>query len=363
MKSYDEIKKMKIRALKKYAKEKQLDINLSDYSSKNYSDLQNIIITMQGIDKNVEQLNVMEVNNEKNIKIYGAVKPINKWKMNDLKQYCKDSNYKGYSKYKKKDELIDFIIEMENKFQKEEEIDDDDDDIKAFPDEKDWPKKLKELKELLKKYGVKTGIPTKKNEVKEMLKRERCDPMQNKFCSKEDEKCDMRNHICMPPEFSHRQLELFEYGGKKILGLPKDIKKLKEKIKLQDISKRENQLEKKENIDIEEEDDEMNDLIYGLEDMKIKNDAGKENIDIEEEDDEDEIIQLDILDKKEDIDVLADVLGNMKINEGLNQIKIEEDDKIKNIEDVLNQIQIEEDEDINSINKIQDELYKCLGLL
>ena len=88
MKSYDEIKKMKIRALKKYAKEEKLDINLSDYSSKNYSDLQNIIITMQGIEKNVEQVNVMEVNNEKNIKIYGAVKPINKWKMNDLKQYA-----------------------------------------------------------------------------------------------------------------------------------------------------------------------------------------------------------------------------------------------------------------------------------
>ena len=363
MKSYDEIKKMKIRALKKYAKEEKLDINLSDYSSKNYSDLQNIIITMQGIEKNVEQANAIELKEEgEKIKIYGVVKPINKWKMNDLKQYCKDSNYKGYSKYKKKNELIDFIIEMENKFEKEEEIDDDD-DIKAFPDEKDWPKKLKELKELLKKYGVKTGNPTKKNKVKEMLKRERCDPMQNKFCSKDDEKCDMRNHICMPPEFSHRQLELFEYGGKKILGLPKDIKKLKEKIKLQDISKRENQLEKKENIDIEEE-HEMDNLIYGLEDMKIKNDAGKENIDIEEEDEEDEIIELDISDKKEDIDVLAYVLGNMKIEEEcLNQIKIEEDDKIKNIEDVLNQIQIEEDEDINSINKIQDELYKCLGLL
>ncbi len=37
-----------------------------------------------------------------------------------------------------------------------------DNDIKNFPDEKDWPNKLKELKELLKKYGVKNGIPPKK---------------------------------------------------------------------------------------------------------------------------------------------------------------------------------------------------------
>ena len=74
MKSYDEIKKMKIRALKKYAKEEQLDINISDYSSKNYSDLQNIIITLiisviiTNLDQKLTLLSPEDFENKYNLK-------------------------------------------------------------------------------------------------------------------------------------------------------------------------------------------------------------------------------------------------------------------------------------------------------
>ena len=375
MKTYDELKNMKIRALKKYVKEEKLDIDLSKYNSKNVTQLREMVMTLQGIEQVIDEDNVL--------KFRGITKPFEKWSKADLRQYCKEKDYNNYTQLKK-DDLIKFIKEKKKLLNEkspsplmDHDLDINENDIKDFPDEKDWPKKLKELKELLKKYGVKNGIPTKKDEVKKMLKSQRCDPYNNKFCSNDEEKCDIRNNICMPPEFSNRKLQLYEYNGKKILGKPEDIKKLKEKLEkeqIQDLNKELDQLDIQEEDELEELSKQLDQLDIQEEEINELDDLSKQlgELDIQEED-ENQKLDNDIIDKEikkveytnEEVDDL-DIQEVNDLVEDMNKMKIEDvkdEDNIQDLENILNEIQVEEDQDIDSITKVQNELYKCLGLL
>ena len=149
----------------------------------------------------------------------------------------------------------------------------------------------------------------------------------------------------MPPEFSNRKLQLYEYNGKKILGKPDDIKKLKEKLEKEQIQDLNKQLDQ---LDIEEE-DELDELSKQLDQLDIE----------EEENNMDDLIE-DMNNMKVEENNIIEDMNNMKVEEEENNM---DEDNIQNLENILNEIQIKEDEDIDSITKVQNELYKCLGLI
>jgi hypothetical protein len=237
-------------------------------------------------------------------------------KVSELKAYAKKIGLKRFSRYKK-NELQQLILDKEKN---KEKISIQDYKL-PLTTEQISKLKVSDMKKVLRNNGILIGIPSKKSELILLLQQNKCSPVNREFCDN-DNICDIRNNICMSPDFKKRGLIKIKIDGKEIIGTKKAIDKLKEELE------QPKQLEPLE--------DEL-DII----DLK------------EDEPDEDEL-KLDIIDLKEDepVDIieLEDKHENM-----LNNLEVEK---------VLEEIEIpEKKENISNLSLVQKEVLKCLGML
>ena len=210
-----------------------------------------------------------------------------------------------------------------------------DDDM--FPDEDVYVNKDRtELLNLLKDYGVTKGVENlKKIELIEYLKSERCDPLDEKYCS-DDKVCDIRNNICLPPNLVKNNLsKLVLENGNEIVGSKEDIEKLKQELGIKKV-------ENKEKIDLDEESDNQEELEQMMENLDMND---KEKVELDEESDNQE--------------ELEQMMENLDMNDK-EKVNVEE----KEIDDIINDLNdIEEsDNEIDDLNDIHQNLLDCLGL-
>ena len=178
---------------------------------------------------------------------------------------------------------------------------------------------------ILKDNGITIGLPQKKSELMLLLQQNKCSPIDKKYCDN-DEVCDIRNNVCMSPDFSKRGLIKIKLDGKEIIGTKQAIDKIKEQI---------NKSPMKKDIDKDVIDDVVDIIDDKLEEDPLDQFDGRDPLDII--DDTHEV--LDIFDEKVD-------LNDMDIEKSLEEIEVpEQNNKIEMLGDV------------------QKEVLKCLGML
>ena len=257
-----------------------------------------------------------------NLVLPGFTKKISNMKIKELKDFARSKNLKGYSKFKKA-ELIVFISEnlnqpvQKDKTPKKYELPLSKDDVKSL--------KKSEMIAILKDNGITIGLPQKKSELMLLLQRNKCSPIDKKYCDN-DEVCDIRNNVCMSPNFSKRGLVKIKLDGKEIIGTKQAIDKIKEQMKDSPL---------KQDIDSGVIDDVV-DIIDG--------DRGEDPLDKFEGEDPLDIIDdnpgvLDIFDEKVD-------LNDMDIEKSLEEIEVPE-----------------QNEKTDMLGDVQKEVLKCLGML
>ena len=260
-------------------------------------------------------------------------KELRKYKVSELKKIAKDMELK--SSGMGKTHIIVMIGIKLNNVKNQSKSPKKDNNI--FPNEDVYVNKDRnELLNLLKDYGVTKGIDNlKKTELLEYLKSERCDPLDEKYCS-DDKVCDMRNNICLPPNLVKNNLsKLVLENGNEIVGSKEDIEKLKQELGIKKV-------ENKEQIDLENESDNSDELEQMMGNLDIND---KEKVDLENESD--------------NSDELEQMMGNLDINDK-EKVDVEEKE-IDNIINDLNDIE-ESDNEIDDLNDIHQNLLDCLGL-
>ena len=255
-----------------------------------------------------------------NIVLPGYTKKISKMKIKELKDFAKSRKLKRYSKFKK-DDLIVFIIENLNKSVQKDKT------PKKYklPLSKDDVKLLKknEMIKILKDNGITIGLPNKKSELILLLQQNKCSPVDKKYCDN-DELCDIRNNVCMSPDFSKRGLIKIKLDGKEIIGTKQAIDKLKKQIK---------------NSPLKEDNGVMDDIV------DIVDNKDEDPLDKFDEDD-----PIDIIDN-DDVDVLDIFDEQVNLND-------------MDIENSLEEIEIpEKNEKTEMLGDVQKEVLKCLGML
>ena len=255
-----------------------------------------------------------------NIVLPGYTKKISKMKIKELKDFAKSRKLKRYSKFKK-DDLIVFIIENLNKSVQKDKT------PKKYklPLSKDDVKLLKKNKniKILKDNGITIGLPNKKSELILLLQQNKCSPVDKKYCDN-DELCDIRNNVCMSPDFSKRGLIKIKLDGKEIIGTKQAIDKLKKQIK---------------NSPLKEDNGVMDDIV------DIVDNKDEDPLDKFDEDD-----PIDIIDN-DDVDVLDIFDEQVNLND-------------MDIENSLEEIEIpEKNEKTEMLGDVQKEVLKCLGML
>ena len=173
--------------------------------------------------------------------------------------------------------------------------------------------------DILKDNGVIIGLPNKKSELIKLLQQNKCSPIDNKYCANDDI-CDIRNNICMSPNFKKRGLVKITMNGKEIIGTKKAIDHLSKQIKNSPIRDK----------DIFEANN--NDFIDIIEDKEVNIPEDKINILSD-----DEIEEIEILNYKN--------LDNLDIEESLEEIEEQEPD-----------------DDLKNLSVVQKEVLKCLGM-
>jgi hypothetical protein len=255
-----------------------------------------------------------------NIVLPGYTKKISKMKIKELKDFEKSIKLKRYSKFKK-DDFIVFIIENLNKSVQKDKT------PKKYklPLSKDDVKLLKknEMIKILKDNGITIGLPNKKSELILLLQQNKCSPVDKKYCDN-DELCDIRNNVCMSPDFSKRGLIKIKLDGKEIIGTKQAIDKLKKQIK---------------NSPLKEDNGVMDDIV------DIVDNKDEDPLDKFDEDD-----PIDIIDN-DDVDVLDIFDEQVNLND-------------MDIENSLEEIEIpEKNEKTEMLGDVQKEVLKCLGML
>ena len=258
-----------------------------------------------------------------NIVLPGYTKKISKMKIKELKDFAKSRKLKRYSKFKK-DDLIVFIIENLNKSVQKDKT------PKKYklPLSKDDVKLLKknEMIKILKDNGITIGLPNKKSELILLLQQNKCSPVDKKYCDN-DELCDIRNNVCMSPDFSKRGLIKIKLDGKEIIGTKQAIDKLKKQIK---------------NSPLKEDSGVMDDIVDIVD---IVDNKDEDPLDKFDEDD-----PIDIIDN-DDVDVLDIFDEQVNLND-------------MDIENSLEEIEIpEKNEKTEMLGDVQKEVLKCLGML
>ena len=259
-------------------------------------------------------------------------KKLRDYKVAELKKIAKDMNLK--SSGMGKSHVIVMIGIKLNSIKNQSKSPKKDNNI--FPDEDIYANKDRaELLNLLKDFGVTKGIENlKKNELVEYLKSERCDPLDEKYCS-DDNVCDIRNNICLPPNLVKNNLsKLILENGNEIVGSKEDIEKLKQELGIKKV-------ENKEQIDLDDGDNQDD----------IEQLMGKLDINDKE--------QVDLDDEHKKQDDIEQLMGNLDINDK-EQVYLDE----TNIDDIINDLNdIEEsDNEIDDLNDIHQNLLDCLGL-
>jgi len=262
------------------------------------------------------------VKNIYNIVLPGYTKKINKMKIKELREYASRMNLKGYSGLNK-DDLIVFITE--NKPEKKQKT-----PVKYnLPLSKEEVKSLKknEMIQILKDNGITTGLPQKKSDIMLLLQQNKCSPIDKKYCDK-NEVCDIRNNVCMPPDFSKRGLIKIKLDGKEIIGTKQAIDKIKEHIK------------------------------QNVKQPVLKEEGVMDVIDIIDDDKVDPLDDIMDDDKADPLDIIDDDAGILDIADeyiDLNDMDIEKS---------LEEIEVpEQNEKIEMLGDVQKEVLKCLGML
>jgi hypothetical protein len=251
----------------------------------------------------------------------GTTKKISEIKVIELKKYAKKEKIKGYSN-KPKSELIKMIGIFLNKtsLNKNMKV-----QLKLpLNDEQIKNLKKKDMIDILKYNGVVIGLPNKKSELIKLLQQNKCSPIDNKYCDNNDI-CDIRNNICMPPNFKKRGLVKITMNGKEIIGTKKAIDNLSKEIKNSPVR----------NIDIFDANN--NDVIDIIEDKEVI-DIPKNKINIISDD---EIEEIELLNDEN----IINNLNNLNVEESLEEIEEPElEDELKNL------------------SLVQKEVLKCLGM-
>ena len=215
--------------------------------------------------------------------------------------------------------------------------------------------KKSELSYLLQKYGVEQGLSgMKKKELKQLLTYKRCFPEKGEYCD-DDNTCDVRNNICMPPEFDKKNLVKISIGNKQIIGKKDEVERLKKILDQQN--------EVIENIEEDEvieniEEDEMGDLVSNLQNMQIsqiQNNPEEVIENIEEDEMTNLISGMENIELKDTNENVNDLISGME--------NIELKDDVYDTITILNQIEENPDENLSSILNVQKKLLNCMGLL
>ena len=251
----------------------------------------------------------------------GTTKKLSEMKVSELKKYAKEVKIKRYSN-KPKSELIKMIGIFLNKtspvknVKVEFKLPLNDEQVKNL--------KKKDMIDILKDNGVIIGLPNKKSELIKLLQQNKCSPIDNKYCDNNDI-CDIRNNICMSPNFKKRGLVKITMNGKEIIGTKKAIDNLSKQIKNSPII----------NNNIFEANN--NDVIDIIEDKEVIG-IPEDKINILSDD---EIEEIELLNDENNINNL----NNLDVEESLEEIE-----------------EPELDDELKSLSVVQKEVLKCLGM-
>ena len=258
-----------------------------------------------------------------NIVLPGYTKKISNMKIKELREYASGINLKGYSKLNKVDLIVFITGNKQGDKQKTPEkykLPLSKEDVKSL--------KKKEMIQILKDNGITIGLPQKRSELMLLLQQNKCSPIDKKYCDN-DEVCDIRNNVCMSPEFSRRGLIKIKLDGKEIIGTKQAIDKIKEQIKKKRVQP-----------------------------QVLNEDVGMDIIDIMDDDKADDPLDNIILDSdKDELDII-DVDGIFDISDDyidLNDMDIE-----KSLEEIE---VLDKNEKTEMLGDVQKEVLKCLGML
>ena len=268
-----------------------------------------------------------------NIVLPGYTKKISNMKIKELREYASRINLKGYSKLNK----VDLIVFITGNKQGDKQGDKQKTPEKyKLPLSKEDVKSLKkkEMIQILKDNGITIGLPQKRSELMLLLQQNKCSPIDKKYCDN-DEVCDIRNNVCMSPEFSKRGLIKIKLDGKEIIGTKQAIDKIKEQIKKKRVQP-----------------------------QVLNEDVGMDIIDIMDDDKADDPLDNIILDSdKDELDNDKDELDIIDVD-GIFDIDDYIDLNDMDIEKSLEEIEVlDKNEKTEMLGDVQKEVLKCLGML
>ena len=277
-----------------------------------------------------------------NIVLPGYTKKISNMKIKELREYASRINLKGYSKLNKVD-LIVFITGNKQEDKQGDKQGDNQGDKQKTPEKYKLPLskedvkslKKKEMIQILKDNGITIGLPQKRSELMLLLQQNKCSPIDKKYCDN-DEVCDIRNNICMSPEFSKRGLIKIKLDGKEIIGTKQAIDKIKEQIK-----------KKRVQPQVLNEDVGM-DIIDIMDDDKADDPLDNIILDSDKDELDNDKDELDIIDVDGIFDISDDYidLNDMDIEKSLEEIEV-----------------LDKNEKTEMLGDVQKEVLKCLGML
>ena len=265
-----------------------------------------------------------------NIVLPGYTKKISNMKIKELREYASGINLKGYSKLNKVDLIVFITGNKQGDKQKTPEkykLPLSKEDVKSL--------KKKEMIQILKDNGITIGLPQKRSELMLLLQQNKCSPIDKKYCDN-DEVCDIRNNICMSPEFSKRGLIKIKLDGKEIIGTKQAIDKIKEQIK-----------KKRVQPQVLNEDVGM-DIIDIMDDDKADDPLDNIILDSDKDELDNDKDELDIIDVDGIFDISDDYidLNDMDIEKSLEEIEV-----------------LDKNEKTEMLGDVQKEVLKCLGML
>ena len=269
-----------------------------------------------------------------NIVLPGYTKKISNMKIKELREYASRINLKGYSKLNK----VDLIVFITGNKQGDKQGDKQKTPEKyKLPLSKEDVKSLKkkEMIQILKDNGITIGLPQKRSELMLLLQQNKCSPIDKKYCDN-DEVCDIRNNVCMSPEFSKRGLIKIKLDGKEIIGTKQAIDKIKEQIK-----------KKRVQPQVLNEDVGM-DIIDIMDDDKADDPLDNIILDSDKDELDNDKDELDIIDVDGIFDISDDYidLNDMDIEKSLEEIEV-----------------LDKNEKTEMLGDVQKEVLKCLGML
>ena len=201
-----------------------------------------------------------KIKNKNYILLQGYTKRLTELTLNELKYYAKLNNIKITNL--NKNNIIEKIGDYVNKIK----VGNNNLELN-MPLNKNQIQKLSkaDMINVLKYINVIIGIPQTKPDLAKLLQRKKCSPINKKFC--DDGICDIRNNICMPPDFKKRGLTTLKIDGKHIIGTKKTIHNLKIQMEKQLVNNEVNnevnndQIDQIELIEDEDEDEDIVNLL------------------------------------------------------------------------------------------------------